>query len=268
MFECVLSLYDSQISKTVKRTYLVDALSFTEAEANMTKFMVEWEELESFFIISLKQVKYDDFISPIAVDGEEEDFNWYECKVRVESLSGDKETVMKFLNYAEDTRQALVAMKEYLADWEEGYKIASIQEKELCNIVIRKQCCEECDVCISKVRILSYHEQLEIEERGVKFDSLENMNKVLLEQLGAIHQTKTKFTIEVKASEDFKNLLGKRIGHKVVRKFKEDFVDKDTGEVVSVDRGETVVNIGEEITEETIQTILDAKPKHITIFKE
>ncbi len=63
---------------------------------------------------------------------------------------------------------------------------------------------------------------------------------------------------EVKATKtNLKKNEGKNLAARVLRSWTEDFVDEDTGEVVSIERNEVVLERGTEINDETIETILE-----------
>ena len=56
---------------------------------------------------------------------------------------------------------------------------------------------------------------------------------------------------------DPKHMVGKILAEKVVRRWKEEFLDEDTGEVVPVERTETVLDKkGHHLTEEDVSTIM------------
>ncbi|MDR1847735.1 MAG: DNA-directed RNA polymerase subunit beta [Bacteroidales bacterium] len=71
---------------------------------------------------------------------------------------------------------------------------------------------------------------------------------------------------EVKVNKaSLKRVVGRRLAARVVRSWIEDFVDEDTGEVVSIDRTEVIIDREVELVEEHIDEILDAGIKTILI---
>jgi DNA-directed RNA polymerase subunit beta len=71
---------------------------------------------------------------------------------------------------------------------------------------------------------------------------------------------------EIKVSKtNLKKVIGRRLAARVVRTWIEDFVDEDTGEVVSIDRTEIIIDREVELTEEYIDAVLDAGIKTILI---
>jgi len=74
---------------------------------------------------------------------------------------------------------------------------------------------------------------------------------------------------EVKVNRNnLKRVLGKQLAARVVETWTEDFVDEDTGEVVSMERTEVVIERDVELTEEHIEKILELDVKSILIKTE
>ena len=74
---------------------------------------------------------------------------------------------------------------------------------------------------------------------------------------------------EVKVTRNnLKRVLGKQLAARVVDTWTEDFVDEDTGEVVSMERTDVVIERDVELTEEHIEKILELDIKSILIKTE
>ena len=74
---------------------------------------------------------------------------------------------------------------------------------------------------------------------------------------------------EVKVTRNsLKKVIGKQLAARVVESWTEDFVDEDTGEVVSMERTEVVIERDVELTEEHINKILELDIKSILIKAE
>ncbi len=74
---------------------------------------------------------------------------------------------------------------------------------------------------------------------------------------------------EVKVNKtNLKKCIGRKLAARVLRTRIEDFVDSDTGEVVSIDRHEVVVDRETELTEDNINDILDSGLETILLHKE
>ncbi len=74
---------------------------------------------------------------------------------------------------------------------------------------------------------------------------------------------------EVKVSKSgLKKVLGRKLAARVLNTWYEDFVDEDTGEVVSIERNEIVLDRDTELEKEHIEEILETGTKTILLHKE
>jgi len=74
---------------------------------------------------------------------------------------------------------------------------------------------------------------------------------------------------EVEADKkSLKKVLGRKLAARVLKTWVEDFVDEDTGEVISVDRNELILDRDHELTEEDIEVIIACEAPYITIHRE
>ena len=74
---------------------------------------------------------------------------------------------------------------------------------------------------------------------------------------------------EVKVSKSgLKKYLGRKLAARVLNTWHEDFVDEDTGEVVSIERNEIVLDRDTVLDKENIEEILEAEVKTVLLHKE
>ncbi|MFN6091784.1 MAG: DNA-directed RNA polymerase subunit beta [Bacteroidota bacterium] len=74
---------------------------------------------------------------------------------------------------------------------------------------------------------------------------------------------------EVKVSKaGLKKVVGRRLAARVLRSWLEDFVDEDTGEVVSIERNEVILERETILEDEHIDKIVDAGVKSVILHKE
>ncbi len=74
---------------------------------------------------------------------------------------------------------------------------------------------------------------------------------------------------EVKVNKkNLKASLGRSLAARVLKSWTEDFVDEDTGEVVSIERNELILERETEITEENMEEILDSGASTILLHKD
>jgi DNA-directed RNA polymerase subunit beta len=74
--------------------------------------------------------------------------------------------------------------------------------------------------------------------------------------------------IAIKTRKDAEKAVGRKLAARVLRTWMEDFVDEDTGEVVSIERNEVVLERDTIIAESNIDTIMESGVKSIFAHKE
>jgi len=73
---------------------------------------------------------------------------------------------------------------------------------------------------------------------------------------------------EIKADKkNLKKAVGRKLAARVLRKWTEDFVDEDTGEVVTIERNEIILERDIELDEANVQLILDAETETVILQK-
>ena len=74
---------------------------------------------------------------------------------------------------------------------------------------------------------------------------------------------------ELKVSKtNLKKVIGRKLAARVLKSWVEDFVDEDTGEVVSIERNEVILDRETVLTEDNIQDVLDSGEQTILIHHE
>tara|TARA_B100000963_G_scaffold239324_1_gene209345 strand:- start:11605 stop:15414 length:3810 start_codon:yes stop_codon:yes gene_type:complete len=74
---------------------------------------------------------------------------------------------------------------------------------------------------------------------------------------------------EIKVTKSgIKKVLGRKLAARVLRSWIEDFVDEDTGEVISIERNEIVIDRDTVLEKEHIDEIIDAGSKNILLHKK
>jgi hypothetical protein len=133
-FECKVryeKTMENGIIKKVTEPYLVDALSFTEAEARMIKEITPFMSGE-FTIANIRRAN----ISELFMD--ETGDKWYKCKVMfitIDERSGaEKKTASFMLSQAIDFETALKNLVEGMKSTMADYSIASITETAIIDI--------------------------------------------------------------------------------------------------------------------------------------
>lgn len=258
-FEGAVVFLEEGADKPTKQIYLIDGTTYTEAEAHATKYMVDFIGVKDFSINKLTKVAFDDVI----YRNEDEDYNWHEIMAKFK-VDADKEIREIYLVADKNTESAISQVREYLKDTDGEWRIASAKERFIDDLILFKLCCESCDTCESNVRVVSFEEQKEID---LSVGEMESKRKEEMIRLGAFGMTFTKY--KVKADEE--NLtayaLGKQLAAGVHRKWTEDFLDEDTGKVVTIDRTEIMLGRGTYIQDYHIQEIVSSGVEFVTLYK-
>ena len=133
-FECKVR-YDKTLEngmqKKVTEPYLVDALSFTEAEARIIKEITPFITGE-FEIANIKKAKINEMFFDESGD------KWYKCKVNFITLdekSGmEKKTASNMMVQAEDLQKALQGLVQGMLGTLADYEIAAITETQIMDV--------------------------------------------------------------------------------------------------------------------------------------
>lgn len=136
-FECKV-IYEKPVEnsaamKKVPELYLVDALSFTEAEARIIEEMTPFIT-GSFEVSDIKRAKYNELF----FSDEEAADRWFKCKVYFvildEKTGKEKKTANNFLVQASDLRDAVKKLDEGMKESMMDYVIASIAETAIMDV--------------------------------------------------------------------------------------------------------------------------------------
>ena len=136
-FEVKIS-YEKEVEEgrvKVTELYLLDALSFTEAEARIITEMTPFISGE-FCVVSIKRANYLEVFGLVDGNGDK----WYSCKLEficIDEKSGkEKRTACNMLTSANDIDQAktflIEGMKGTLAD----YEVVAIKETKLMDVFL------------------------------------------------------------------------------------------------------------------------------------
>lgn len=133
-FECkvqYVKIDESGKEKKVKEPYLVDALSFTEAEARITEKLTEYITGD-FLVTNMSKSKIAELFE--YEDGDK----WYKCKISYVSVneeSGKEKKVSCFMYLAaNDVREAYDRLEENLSEMVVPVEILSITETAIMDV--------------------------------------------------------------------------------------------------------------------------------------
>lgn len=117
--------------KKVSEPYLVDALSFTEAEARINKEMEPYLN-DEFQIVAMKRANYSDILEDETGD------KYYKCKIVFVTLDEEKGKEKKTSNYvlvqAKDIEGALVNLKAGFRDMTIDWDSTAVMETAIMDV--------------------------------------------------------------------------------------------------------------------------------------
>ena len=123
---------DNGKEKKVSELYLVDAVSFTEAE---TKITAEFAPLPNFKVKSIRQYKVAEIVNKTNLD----DSRYFKCKLNFISLDeksgAEKKTAVYMLVDAETLDKAKAFLVEYMKGAMADYSIEKIEETKLMAVI-------------------------------------------------------------------------------------------------------------------------------------
>ena len=135
-FECKIryeKTLENGMNKKVTEPYLVDALSFTEAESRIIEEMTPFISGE-FTVSDIKRANYSELFS----SDEEKADRWFKCKlyfITLDEKSGaEKKTATQVLVQAADLRDAVKKLDKRMEGTMADYSIASVTETAIMDV--------------------------------------------------------------------------------------------------------------------------------------
>ncbi|KAA6347528.1 hypothetical protein EZS27_005016 [termite gut metagenome] len=140
-FECKIryeKVMENGMNKRVTESYLIDALSFTEAEARIIEEITPFISGE-FTVADIKRADYNELFFS---DKDETD-RWFKCKlffVTFDEKSGvEKKTATQILVQATDLHDAVKKLDEGMKGTMADYQIASVIETAIMDVFLYKK---------------------------------------------------------------------------------------------------------------------------------
>lgn len=135
-FECKIryeKVAENGMNKKVTEPYLVDALSFTEAESRIIEEITPYMTGE-FVVSDIKRANY----SEVFFSDEESAHKWYKCKLQFitldEKSGAEKKTATNILVQAADLKDAIKKLDEGMKGTLADYESASVSETAIMDV--------------------------------------------------------------------------------------------------------------------------------------
>lgn len=136
-FECKVSYErqaDSMGMKKVSESYLVDALSFTEAEKRITKEIRPFVSVGELEVVNIRRAR----IAELFLNDEAEDDRYFRAKVNfitVDEKSGsEKKTSATMIVKSDSLPNAVTELKAQLDSQMASYEIASVTDTQILDV--------------------------------------------------------------------------------------------------------------------------------------
>lgn len=124
---------ENGLSKKVTELYLVDALSFTEAEKRIIQEMVPYIPGD-FDVVTIKRTNY----SEIVENGADSTDKWFKAKLMFvtfdEKTSKEKKQAVYFIVKASDINNAHTVVVEHMKTTLVDYEIATLDETKIMDL--------------------------------------------------------------------------------------------------------------------------------------
>jgi phage terminase small subunit len=152
-FECKVKYQKTDqngVEKMVNELYLVDAMSFTEAEARITKELQAYITGE-FNLTNLKMAGFSEMITSETGD------RWFKCKVAIISIDEakgvERKVTTNMLVNALNVKDAFERIEDYMQSSVNEYRVSSITESAIMDVFPVHEDEEMEDKEISRVKI-------------------------------------------------------------------------------------------------------------------
>lgn len=134
-FECKVKYQkvdENGKQKGVSELYMVDAVSFTDAESRITKELEDYAGLGEFIVASIKTTNYAEIIPNESGD------RWFKCKavfISFDEKSGkERRTSSSILVQATDVKDAYEVLSKALSTSISDFTIPMVQESSIMDI--------------------------------------------------------------------------------------------------------------------------------------
>ena len=118
--------------KAVSEIYMVDAVSFTDAESRITKELEQYAGLGEFTVASIKTTNYAEIIPNESGD------RWFKCKAVFisfdEKTNKERRTASSMLVQATDVKDAYDVLSKALSTSIADFTIPAVQESSIMDI--------------------------------------------------------------------------------------------------------------------------------------
>lgn len=124
--------------KKVKEVYLIDAFTFTEAEATMTKIINDNATfMQEASIKSMKPISINEIFRDGDADADD-NHKWYKCKILIaEDISSDKKSKNVMYVLGSSLSDAVSELKKFMSDTIADWDSVAVEETSVNGIIMK-----------------------------------------------------------------------------------------------------------------------------------
>lgn len=123
---------------TIKESYLVDAVNYTDVEASVARYMNSEHSGDDYNIQKISKSKVDDLIIKVLIDGEERSETYYKVRCAyMENVDGHtkKCKVIALVNAASVEEASSMALTNYDSEKTLHYEVVKVEKTSIVGVI-------------------------------------------------------------------------------------------------------------------------------------
>lgn len=258
-FECTVAytkVQDNGLEKKVSETYVVDAMSFTEAEARIIEEVAPFVNGE-FEVKKVAKAPYREiaFMS----DGEKVLSNETEKLLHAMNTGHGKEQYDKEPNFNPNNADThYYKMKVAFITLDEK----TLKEK-FNNVTMLVEACSLRDAMDNVDAVLKGSMTDYVSVNAVSTKIVD----VFIHKSEKVDDNNRPLDVVLVTPENLKVALGRRLVHPILKHWEETFIDEDTKEEVKIERSDVVFYRGDQVTPEMWAELIERKEHDVTLYR-
>lgn len=129
---------DGNAYGTLKESYLVNAVSYTDAEASVARYMETVYPGAEYSVQRISKSRVEDYVQEELADGQKRPEAYYKVRCAyVEDIDGHakKRKVMVLVNAVDVEKAASMALSSYDPDGELGYEVVKVEKTSIVDVI-------------------------------------------------------------------------------------------------------------------------------------
>jgi len=129
---------DGNAYGTLKESYLVNAVSYTDVEASVARYMETVYPGAEYSVQRISKSKVEDFVSVLLADGTEKPETYYKVRCAyLEDIDGHakKRKVMALVNAPDVEKAATTVLSSYDPDGNLHYEVVKVEKTSIVDVI-------------------------------------------------------------------------------------------------------------------------------------